>query len=99
MRKICCRNSLEICNEQNPRELGGNLASVQLHPANFNHIPYRFLASRQWVRAFQRKTRQVNSMFERFTEKARRVIFFARCEASQYGSPFIETEHLLLGLS
>src|SRR5215469_15384971 len=37
-------------------------------------------------------------MFERYTEKARRVIFFARYEASQYGSPFIETEHLLLGL-
>ena len=25
-------------------------------------------------------------MFERYTEKARRVIFFARYEASQYGS-------------
>ena len=37
-------------------------------------------------------------MFERYTEKARRVIFFVRFEASQYGSPFIETEHLLLGL-
>ena len=37
-------------------------------------------------------------MFERYTEKARRVIFFARFEASQYGSPYIETEHLLLGL-
>jgi Clp amino terminal domain, pathogenicity island component len=37
-------------------------------------------------------------MFERFTEKARRVIFFARCEASQYGSSTIETEHLLIGL-
>ena len=37
-------------------------------------------------------------MFERYTEKARRVIFFARYEASQYGSPSIETEHLLLGL-
>lgn len=37
-------------------------------------------------------------MFERYTEKARRVIFFARYEASEYGSPFIETEHLLLGL-
>jgi len=37
-------------------------------------------------------------MFERFTEKARRVIFFARYEASQYGSQTIETEHLLLGL-
>jgi hypothetical protein len=37
-------------------------------------------------------------MFERFTEKARRVIFFARYEASQYGSQTIETEHMLLGL-
>src|SRR5258708_2890762 len=37
-------------------------------------------------------------MFERYTEKARRVIFFARYEASQYGSPNIETEHILLGL-
>lgn len=37
-------------------------------------------------------------MFERFTEKARRAIFFARFEASQYGSPCIATEHLLLGL-
>lgn len=37
-------------------------------------------------------------MFERYTEKARRAIFFARYEASQYGSPYIETEHILLGL-
>jgi len=37
-------------------------------------------------------------MFERFTEKARRVIFFGRYEASQFGSPYIESEHLLLGL-
>src|ERR1017187_593861 len=37
-------------------------------------------------------------MFERYTEKARRVISFARYAASQFGSPHIETEHLLLGL-
>jgi ATP-dependent Clp protease ATP-binding subunit ClpC len=37
-------------------------------------------------------------MFERYTERARRVIFFARYEASQLGSGAIETEHLLLGL-
>lgn len=37
-------------------------------------------------------------MFEKYTEKARRVIFFARYEASQFGSPRIETEHMLLGL-
>jgi hypothetical protein len=37
-------------------------------------------------------------MFERYTEKARRAIFFALYEASQYGSPYIESEHMLLGL-
>jgi len=37
-------------------------------------------------------------MFERYTEAARRVIFFGRYEAAKCGSPYIETEHLLLGL-
>ena len=37
-------------------------------------------------------------MFERYTEQARRVLFFARYEASQLGSASISTEHLLLGL-
>ena len=37
-------------------------------------------------------------MFERYTETARRAIFFARYEANWYGSPTIDTEHLLLGL-
>jgi ATP-dependent Clp protease ATP-binding subunit ClpC len=37
-------------------------------------------------------------MFERYTEKARRVIFFARYEANQFGASQIEAEHVLLGL-
>jgi hypothetical protein len=37
-------------------------------------------------------------MLERYTEKARLVIFYARYEAGQYGSRYIETEHILLGL-
>jgi len=37
-------------------------------------------------------------MFERYTEKARRSIFFARYEASRYPTGWIEAEHLLLGL-
>ena len=37
-------------------------------------------------------------MFEQYSEKARRAIFFARYECSNYGSPQIESEHLLLGL-
>src|SRR3954468_16380305 len=38
-------------------------------------------------------------MFERYTERARRFLFFARYEASQFGSLSIDTEHLLLGLA
>ena len=37
-------------------------------------------------------------MFERYTERARRVLFFARYEASQLGTAAIGSEHLLLGL-
>ena len=37
-------------------------------------------------------------MFERYTQEATRVIFFARYAASQFGTWSIETEHLLLGL-
>jgi ATP-dependent Clp protease ATP-binding subunit ClpC len=37
-------------------------------------------------------------MFERYTEHARRTLFFARYESSQFGSVAITTEHLLLGL-
>ena len=42
--------------------------------------------------------REVHGMFERYTEAARRAIFFARYEASAFGSNAIESEHLLLGL-
>jgi ATP-dependent Clp protease ATP-binding subunit ClpC len=37
-------------------------------------------------------------MFEHLTERARRVIFFARLEASKTGCDAISTEHILLGL-
>lgn len=36
--------------------------------------------------------------FERYNEKVRRSIFFARYEASQFDSPEIQSEHLLLGI-
>ena len=38
-------------------------------------------------------------MFERYTQDARRVIFFGRYEASHFASSYIETEHLLLGIA
>ncbi len=37
-------------------------------------------------------------MIEQFTEKAKRVLFLARYEATQRGAPVIGTEHVLIGL-
>ena len=37
-------------------------------------------------------------MFERFTDKARRVVVLAQEEARQLGHNYIGTEHVLLGL-
>jgi len=37
-------------------------------------------------------------VFERYTESARRALFFTRYETSAPGGAAIETEHLLLGL-
>jgi ATP-dependent Clp protease ATP-binding subunit ClpC len=37
-------------------------------------------------------------VFEKFNEKARRALFFARYEASKLGSRVIESEHILLGI-
>src|SRR5437660_78128 len=37
-------------------------------------------------------------MWQRFTERARRVIFFAQEEAARLGENYVGTEHLLLGL-
>ena len=37
-------------------------------------------------------------MFEKYNEKARRALFFARYESSKLGSKVIESEHILLGI-
>ncbi|MGC2161999.1 MAG: Clp protease N-terminal domain-containing protein [Silvibacterium sp.] len=37
-------------------------------------------------------------MFERYTKKARRVVYFARYEASEFGTDTLGTDLLLLGL-
>lgn len=40
----------------------------------------------------------LDRMFERYTMLARQVVFFARYEASNFGSGYIDSPHLLLGL-
>src|SRR5437773_3404331 len=37
-------------------------------------------------------------MWQRFTERARRIVFFAQEEAARLGECYVGTEHLLLGL-
>src|SRR5579864_7477163 len=37
-------------------------------------------------------------MWQRFTERARKVVFFAQEEAGRLGENYVSTEHLLLGL-
>lgn len=37
-------------------------------------------------------------MFERYTEKARRVVFYGKYEANSLGADFLTAEHLILGM-
>ena len=62
---------------------------------------YRLAGSTQSVvvatigsKMFERQT----EMFERFSGRARRVLFYARYEVSKLGSSSLENEHVLLGL-
>src|SRR6186713_2681988 len=38
------------------------------------------------------------TMWQRFTERARKVVFYAQEEAGRLGENYVSTEHLLLGL-
>jgi ATP-dependent Clp protease ATP-binding subunit ClpC len=38
------------------------------------------------------------NMWQRFTERARKVVFYAQEEAQKFGEGYVSTEHLLLGL-
>ena len=40
----------------------------------------------------------MNDKFEKFTERARKVMSLAQDEAQRFGHNYIGTEHLLLGL-
>ena len=39
-----------------------------------------------------------STMWQRFTERARKVVFYAQEEAQKFGEGYVSTEHLLLGL-
>ena len=58
-------------------------------------LPYRMLLAQHGELAEGERPR---IGFDRYTEKARRAIFFARHEVSHLGGESIESEHLLLGM-
>jgi len=58
-------------------------------------IPLR--PSRPW-REVTRIPRKIAIMWQRFTESARKVVFYAQEEAQKFGEGYVSTEHLLLGL-
>src|SRR5205823_4193792 len=55
------------------------------------------VVARWWNEIYQREYGG-GKMWQRFTERARRVIFFAQEEAARLGENYVGTEHLLLGL-
>ena len=46
----------------------------------------------------QFRRRKKRDMWQRFTERARKVVFYAQEEAQKFGEGYVSTEHLLLGL-
>jgi len=50
------------------------------------------------ARLFEPTAQEKHSMWQRFTERARRVVFFGQEEAARLGENYVGTEHLLLGL-
>jgi ATP-dependent Clp protease ATP-binding subunit ClpC len=50
------------------------------------------------VKRAERQPAGSSAIFERFTEQARRVLYFARAAVSEYGSAELEPEHVLLGI-
>ncbi len=80
------------------RQIAGDMTDTLWLLVTFGSIVLPLAA---WVAAggaLGHKARKAKTMFDRYTEPARRTIFYARNEAVQLGSPYIETEHLLLGL-
>src|SRR4029077_9371584 len=65
-------------------------------PAAAGNDPRR--PSPAWARVDRHRPTRGSEMFERFTERARRVVVFAQEEARDLNHSYIGTEHLLLGL-
>jgi hypothetical protein len=70
----------------------------QIKLCDIHHALAHELGYRNWMELKTQNSPSHFKMFARYSQRARRVLFFARYEASHIGSHTIETEHLLLGL-
>lgn len=68
------------------------LTDVKIKLSLYSVSNYVFLDFVQYRCKLNRK------MWQRFTERARKVVFYAHEEAQKFGEGYVSTEHLLLGL-
>ncbi len=92
VKKLIAGPGVYICNECVARcdeIVAGQIGTTSSHLAGaFEQFSERFDATRE----------DTDAMFERFTNRARRVLVLAQEEARLLNHSFIGTEHLLLGL-
>ena len=60
--------------------------------------PARATADQGLVKSPIPRARSYTKMFDRFTDRAKKVMSFARQEAMKFNREYIGTEHILLGL-
>jgi ornithine carbamoyltransferase len=73
-------------------KLGADPDRIRLE--NYDHLHVR-----EQTAESPEEEKQESRMWHRFTERARRVVFFAQEEAVRLGERYVGTEHLLLGLA
>src|SRR6202030_4561248 len=84
------------------RDVAGFFRRTHIRQPDLSGLRTRYLIAMtcccKYICVPNRTTGKKTFMFERYTQKARRVIFGAVYMARRVGSPMVETEHLLLGL-
>jgi hypothetical protein len=73
------------------------LLSEEAHGEVIERFGTPNVVARWWNEIYQREYGG-GKVWQRFTERARRVVFFAQEETARLGENYVSTEHLLLGL-
>ncbi|WCJ36385.1 ATP-dependent Clp protease ATP-binding subunit ClpC [Euphorbia peplus] len=91
-------NTLLTINSNNPTvssscSSSSSFFGMSISHMQHTHIPISFKCSRR-----KRKLLPISAVFERFTERAIKVVIFSQREARALGKDMVFTQHLLLGL-